>query len=150
MDDSIGDPEGEHRIVSETVRAFCNYYKGPRIANHMRTRRLWKDRTSLFESEKTVSGQVGQTSVTRVTDVGRQRYQMKARPGRGRKRKTWVEAFREDLREEFDRLRRLGVKFSISTLLVLSMHVLRNGFRDAYSRNMIDPRTGQTAVPQNS
>lgn len=75
----------------------------------MRARRLLKDCASLFESEENVTGQVGKTSITRVTGIGSQRYRMEAQPGRGTKREAWVDALHEDLREGFDRFCRLGV-----------------------------------------
>ena len=66
---------------------------------------------------------------------------MKAKHGGGRKRSGWVEALQDDLISEFDQMRRMGVKFSISTLKELGYHLLSTRTNDAYSMKMLDPRT---------
>ena len=68
---------------------------------------------------------------------------MKARKGRGRKRAAWVIALHEDLRSEFDRLRKVGVKFNLTKIRHLALDLLRSNENEAYSRNMIDPRSEQ-------
>lgn len=87
-----------------------------------------------------MTGQVGKASATRVRDVGPRRSQMEARPGRDRKRETWVDAVQQDLRKEFEGLCRLGVRYSLSTSRMLVMHALCNETGDAHSRKMIDLR----------
>lgn len=134
---------GENRLMSKTVRMFPQFFKGSQSANHMRARRLWNDRALLSQQVGTGDSKKLQSSISRVTSVGRQRCRLKAQHGRGRKRTAWVLALHEDLRAEFDRLRRLGVKFSISTLQELALHILCNEGSDAYSRNMLDPRSNQ-------
>ena len=86
------------------------------------------------------------SSITRVTRGGLKRVYIKARPGRGRKRAAWVDAVHQDLREEFDRLRKLGVKFNICTLKSLALHLIDTSDKDSYCRNQVDPRTDNPIV----
>lgn len=134
---------GEKLLVSTTVKQFPYLFKGSASANHMRARRLWRDRDRYPALDDTNRHVQQTTSLTRVTTVGLQRTRLKAHIGRERKRSAWVEALRIDVRDEFDRFRRLGVKFNISTLLALAMEQLRNSTNEAYSMNTIDPRSEQ-------
>lgn len=63
---------------------------------------------------------------------------MKVLSGLGRKRKAWVEALHQDVRIEFDRLRKLGVKFNLRTIRALANFILDSGGNEAYSRNLIN------------
>lgn len=53
--------------------------------------------------------------ITRNTIDESKRVNLKAREGRGVKRAAWVNALHFDLRSEFDRLRKLGVKLNLTT-----------------------------------
>lgn len=64
---------------------------------------------------------------------------MKAQPGRGRKRADWVDALHMNLKDEFDWLRKLGVKFNLTNLRVLALELLHDSQNAAYSMNMVDP-----------
>lgn len=61
-----------------------------------------------------------------MTSVGARTYNgvkctlVKARSGRGRKRAEWVISLQDDLCDEFTRLRKLGVKFTPKTLILLA------------------------------
>lgn len=66
---------------------------------------------------------------------------LKARPGLARKRKAWVLDLHVDLFPEFDRIRKLGVKFNETALRYLEIDILRNGDTNAYSKKMLDSRT---------
>lgn len=135
--------DGDKHLVSATVKQFPEFFKGSASANHMRARRLWRDRATFPDlSESGIHG-VESSSLTRVTNIGLQRTRLKARPGRGRKREAWVNAIHEDLREEFDRLRRLGVKFSLNTLRDLACNILCHSTNESYSMNAVDPRSQQ-------
>ena len=54
-----------------------------------------------------------------------------------------MEALYQDVRSEFDRLRKLGVKFNLRTLRALANFILDSGGNEAYSRNLIDPLSGR-------
>ena len=120
---------GEKLLVSATVKQFPYLFMGSASANHMRSRRLWRDRDRYPALDDTNRHVQQTTSLTKVTNVGLQRKRLKARIGRGRKRSAW--ALYIDVRDEFDRLRRLGVKFNISTLLALAIEQLCNSTNEA-------------------
>lgn len=140
---SLVDENGDKNLASKTVRQFPNFFKGSPNANLMRAKRLWADRDKYPRRAPGEPSPGPSTSLTRVSKVGLQRCRLKARSGRGRKRALWVEALHADLREEFDRLRKLGVKFNLTTLRYLALHILTNSSNDAYSMNMVDPRSEQ-------
>lgn len=135
------DEEGESKIASKTVREFPQYFRGTPNANITRAVRLWKQRGDYTSVNGDVEFRGSTTAVTRNTMDGFKRVYLKARKGRGRKRQAWVEALHIDLRSEFDRLRKLGVKFNLNTLRSLALHVLSTSETMAYSRNMLDPLT---------
>lgn len=66
-------------------------------------------------------------------------YEVKTWPGR--RLFPWVEAVQGDLREEFDRLRKLGVKLNLITQRSLALHVLWTSETTAYRCNIFDTRT---------
>ena len=56
----------------------------------------------------------------------------KARHGRGRKMEPWTVALHEALLEEFERLRKLGMKFSPRTLSMLAKHMISHSSNEAF------------------
>lgn len=68
---------------------------------------------------------------------------MKAQPGRDRKRGAWIDTLYEDLREGFDSLRKLGVKFNLKILRHLALEILHSKETEYYSYKMIDSRYEQ-------
>ena len=148
---------GGKNLCSLTIKQFPQFFRASgSSSNFMRAKRLWNSR-SMYTGKKCVESTMGlstdnpvharalervrQQNITRVTKSGAQRARVKAFSGRGRKRAAWVEALHTDLRSEFDRLRRLGVKFSHSTLRSLALDVLSNSTSTEYSSNFIDPKT---------
>lgn len=64
----------------------------------------------------------------------------KAKKRRGRPRERWVEALQNDVQSQFDRLQKLGVKLSITSIQFLAFHVIPSSDTDAYRPKMIDSR----------
>ena len=62
---------------------------------------------------------------------------MKARRERGRKRPQWVLSLYHDWRTEFDRLRKLGVKFNYRSLRALGQYLLDSGNSDEYHPSVL-------------
>lgn len=91
----------------QNCQTFPDFFKGSAIANHVRTRRLWRDRDSYYNINDAYNLEGQTTSLKRVIKVGLQRLQLKARMGRGRKRAAWGGALHSDLRGEFHRLQTL-------------------------------------------
>lgn len=69
---------------------------------------------------------------------------LKAWKGRRRKRAAWMGALQDDLHSAFEPFRKLGVKLNIVTLNHLAIDLLKTSEFDAYSENMIDPRSGHS------
>lgn len=135
------DDEGEKHIASKAVAHFPRLFRSSKNANIVKAMRLWKNRDDFVEINNDLQYKGMASSITRVTKNGLRRVRMKTARGRGRKRAAWVEALHRDLRSEFDRLRKLGVKFNFCTLRALATDILNNSETPEYSRNMIDPRT---------
>ena len=134
---------GDRNICSKAVRQFPQFFRASSCANNMRALRLWRSRSS-FENDAGVISQRGSSAVvTRVTKAGVKVARLKARNGRGRKRGPWVEALHQSVKDEFERLSKLGVKFNLNTLKHLALDILSTGDGDSYSRNMIDPRSNE-------
>ncbi len=63
-------------------------------------------------------------STNHRVDGKRKKMLTKAAPGRGAKREAWVDWLHMETIEEFDRLRKAGVKFSPKLLLELARDLL--------------------------
>lgn len=98
---------GETLLVSETVEQFPYFFKGSGSANHMRARRLWRDRESYHDVSNTSKLARQSTFLTHVTKFGLQHTLLNAQVGRGGKRAARVDALHVGSRAEFDRLRKL-------------------------------------------
>lgn len=72
-----------------------------------------------LNEDGTAQHRVSCTSFTRTTSYGLKRVYLKALRGRIRKVTPRVEALHADLQEEFDILRKLGVKFNWKKLHAL-------------------------------
>lgn len=131
--------DGEKHIASKAVRNFPGHFRGTNNANITRAQRLWKERLDYQSADGTISLRGSTACISRITKHGPKRVLLKARAGRGRRRQVWVDALHQDLRSEFDRLRRLGVKFNFNTLRYLALHLLHNTENTDYSANMPDP-----------
>lgn len=88
----------------------------------MRAKRIWEDRGTLVAELRTrgQSGMNNALSISSVTKSGKRRAFIKARSGRGRKQRLWVQVLGSDSVDEFERLRKFGIKFSMNTLLLLA------------------------------
>ena len=58
----------------------------------------------------------------------------------------WVDKLNEDLRSEFDRLRKVGVKFSISTSRLLSLTIIDESTNGLYVKGLIYANSGMKQV----
>lgn len=134
---------GEKRLPTVTVTRFPDLFRGSLQAAIMKALRIWRTRDK-FKNEKGEYSLKGTgSSFTRVTGGTVKRTDAKALPGRGRKRSAWVDALHVDLRAEFDRLRRLGVKFNLKTLQALAVQLINSSTNDAYHSTTMHPATEQ-------
>lgn len=80
-------------------------------------------------------------SVIRVTLKEPLRVCLKARKRRERHGLPCVEALYSNVLDEFDKLRKVDVKFSLYKLHHLALNVLQTGNDDIFNVNMIDPQS---------
>lgn len=105
----------------------------------MRAKGLWDTRGQYDNNYESRQRREVGSSITRVHSLGHHRMINKARPGREIIRMAWVEALHAELRDEFDRVRHLGIKFSRATLLALAKDILWKSEGFQFIVNMIDP-----------
>lgn len=83
------------------------------------------------------------TSFQVATRTGIKRHLSKARSGRGRKQSAWATALYKDLLDDFERLRKAGVKFNATLLRRLALRLITGSTSDAYYAHMTAPGTDQ-------
>lgn len=137
MNEEVARSETEKRIQSKTIFKFPQFFKSGQAANFMRAKRLWKNRENTLALAPS-SGQRSdnQMSVGTVTRIGKRRVRTKALKGRGRKCAPWVLALEADLTSEFERLRKLGLKFSVNTLMLVAKNIIRDSSNELYHKEM--------------
>ena len=133
--------EGIQCIASKVVNKFPVLFRGTCNANLVRASWLWRLRSDFTEANGEVLCGGKTMSVTCVSCNEFKRVYVKARSARGRKRGPWVLALRRDLVDEFERLRKLGVKFNLQNWRALGVHIVEQSCKSSYSRNFVDPRT---------
>ena len=79
--------------------------------------------------------------ITRNTTSGLKHVRLKAREQRRRKRAQCVEALHQDMHQELDRLRKAGVKFSLSTIRLLVRKLLEESTDGVYGKGLLDSRS---------
>lgn len=139
---TTAEQDGPKHIASKAVKAFPLFFRTSTEADNMRALRLWRSRDQYQLNDGSVKRRGVTSCVTRNTIKGLKMVRLKAREGRGRKREAWVEVLHIDLRAEFDRLRRVGVKFSFSTLRLLTLKLLSESTNGVYGSNLIDNMSG--------
>lgn len=105
---------GEKHIATKCIKQFPALFPGSSVANITKAMRWWKDRENTM-GLKITGKRKGNFCFSTVRRNKRMR--LKAIGGRGRKRAVWVSDLYNDLRDEFERLRSVGVKFNTSLLL---------------------------------
>lgn len=110
---------GKEGLLTRTVREFPDVFRGSVNANSMKASRWWKDRDTLANPD-----QVEPLSVNSRQHSINRKVLLKARKGRGPKTQAWVTWLYGELEDEFDRLRKAGVKFSAKLLKYLAVDLL--------------------------
>ena len=137
---------GEKNIVSKAVRQFPSVFKGTSAANHMRAKRIWRSRHLFIHSDGSIIEKGITSTITKNTKDGIKLVRLKSLSGRGRKREELVDALRFYLRYEFDRLRKLGVKFNFSTLKILALSLLNESNNGIYGSELINVPDGKKCL----
>ncbi|CAM6101105.1 unnamed protein product [Calypogeia fissa] len=125
--------DSEDHIVSKAVKAFLDIFRAERYqANLMKCGRWWKARHTLLSAFEHDHLTLSHTFVG-----ARKRIELKARPGRGRKTTNWTAWLYPLIREEFERLRRSGLKFSPSILQMVAKSTLLNTPHPMFGPNTV-------------
>lgn len=119
---------GLEKLMSRTFAQFPGTFRGGYHANFMRAKRWWFDREALLNADEDnrMSMNFSQVNVSR-------KVLLKAKKGRGRKTEQWVLWLHEELRSEFDRLRKAGVKFSPRLLKLLAKLIVKDSIHPIFS-----------------
>ena len=120
--------KGTKHIPSKAVANFPDIFNtGNKKNNLEKASRWYKSREKyIINSSANKSGVSVQSATPYSLTQGSKRIQVKCAQGRGRKREQWVEWLYDELLDEFDRLRKLGVKFSPNTLKLVAKDLVTN------------------------
>ncbi|ORY50527.1 hypothetical protein BCR33DRAFT_846982 [Rhizoclosmatium globosum] len=111
--------KGSATIPARAIKQFPNAFRQSYGANHKKACRWFNDCEGTFDR--------GSLHVSSYTDGGRVQVQRKARRGCGRKVSPWVSAIHLELKDEFERLRKAGVKFDPNLLRTLAVSLVSRG-----------------------
>lgn len=135
MIQEVSETGTSHRIASRAISKFKSIFNQTSSnANRAKARDWWLKRDQLLsylshENE-------GKTTVSTRLNIGNavQRLSIKARKGRGRKRKPWVLMLQESLLLEYQRLKKMGVQMSKPILKQVALQLV------------LDPAIGVTQI----
>jgi len=111
--------------------------------NIAKASKWWKGRVEFFRQ---LEEEGNRLSMVRSSTATRWRMNVKALPGRGKKRVPWVLWLHEELKVEFSRLRAIGVKFSTKLLVSLAKEILTSSQNPLFSQHHRDPRSGKSLL----
>lgn len=129
------------KIPSQAVAHFPEYFRGNRNANLQRAMRYWNQRDSIISAYKPNGVRGNDLYHATPTLAGVHVRISKAAKGRGRKRAEWVSALYCDLKSEFERLCKLGVKFNMGLLKQLSLRLVSLDENDKCNNQTTDPKS---------
>ena len=126
---------GERGLNARAIQAFLEHFCGQRSANLVKASRWWQQ-CHQFEADV---GEVNQFSCSWSRPSKWKRHSPKAKSGRERKRSEWIQYLYPKLVEEFDRLKKLDVKFSSQLLRELAISILVAP-DSIFTANFVDPK----------
>jgi hypothetical protein len=124
--------KGKKGLFARTVRQFLGAFCASVNASCTKASRWWSDRENmaLQDRENRISVNHQQHGILK-------KILSKAAPGRGRKQKVWVIWLCGELEENFNRLRKAGVKFSPKMLLVLSKDIMQKSTDPVFTHGYV-------------
>ena len=139
MENFVEQEGNAEHIASKAVKRFPEHFRGSQKANLQKASRWWKTRKDILKEEGVSN------SVNHIQPGVRKQMQTKANSGRGRKRSAWVEWIHPILLEEFDRLRKAGLKFDTKLLVTVARGIISQSDSDFHS-SYIDPSDGKKII----
>ena len=135
--------EGDETIASKTVKQFPSLFRSSANANLLRASRYWKQRSVIISSYKQNGKRHNGVYTCVATRQGIKVRIAKAAGGRGRRVTPWVKELYAELLDEFQRLRKVGVKFNVRLLRQLALKIVADSTGDILSPTSTDPRSGR-------
>ena len=118
-------------FFAATVDHFPDVFRAfSRNANIQKARNWWRERQQILSMDH------GQTTVSATRVTGRMTLRVKAQSGRGRKRSEWVAWLYKLLLDEFDRLRKAGLKFDAPLLRHTAVRLLEQSDASALEESV--------------
>jgi len=112
-------------IASKAVDHFpLIFTQRTRTANRGKAGRCWRTRTVFLANIKLPKNKPKYVTSRNPKEVIKKQIGIKALSGRGRQRKEWTTIIHTAMLNEFDRLRKLGVKFNGSLLQEMALNLL--------------------------
>ncbi|ETP28207.1 hypothetical protein F442_22508 [Phytophthora nicotianae P10297] len=125
---------GDKGMFAKAVNKFPGIFNSAtQAANLAKAIDWWKKREQILDAGR------GSVAISARRRGGRRRVSAKVTAGRGRPRSAWVKWLYTMLLDEFDRLRKLGVKFDAALLLQLAKNILRNS-SEAFNTRSTDAK----------
>ncbi len=112
---------GEKGLHARTVKAFPEHFRGTTSATIMKTSRWWEKCATILQIHDDRDNMV---SCNSAQPGKAKKVLTKAAPGRRPKRAPWVDWLYPLIVDEFDRYRKMGVKFSPKLLVCLAKDIL--------------------------
>lgn len=135
--------DGSKNIASKAVSHFSDLFRSSRNANLTRAARYWNERSTMIVDYKK-NGKRGNGIYSYVATNGGLKVRIaKCAGGRGRRTTPWVASLYVEALEEFDRLRKAGVKFNGGLLRQLVLHIVEGSYNNLFGKNARDPKSGQ-------
>lgn len=114
-----------HNIASKAVEQFpLIFSQRSRSANREKAGRWWRGRLCFLASLQIPTKKALFVSTRNTRGVIAKKIPVKALPGRGRKRQEWTNILHGAMKNEFERLRKLGVKFHGRFLQEMGLRLL--------------------------
>jgi len=112
---------GEKGLHARTVKAFPEHFQGTTFATIMKSSRWWEKRATILQIRDDRDNMV---SCNSAQPGKAKKVLTKAAPGRGPNRAPWVDWLYPFIVDEFDRYRKMGVKFSPKLLVCFAKDIL--------------------------
>ncbi|KAL3695584.1 hypothetical protein R1sor_009660 [Riccia sorocarpa] len=163
MIERVGCQGSEKRICAQIIKQFPEHFRASSIhANFMKVQRWWNDREGILaaimheERKSSVSSLQSlfpalmhderKSSVSSLQNKKRRVVQLKAIDGRGRKRAAWTDWLYPILRDEFERLRNAGLKFSPGVLQSVAKNCLQTAGHPQFTAATVLPDSDKPLI----
>ena len=132
-------------VCARAARQFPQYFRRTEKANLQRASCYWKSRCKILESYKPMR-RSNMHAFEAVTGEGVKRHNLKVLRVRGRLQSEWSKGLYSELREEFERLRKAGVRFSDKPVLQLARQIVLSNRSEYFNSETPDAHSGRPII----